>query len=447
MLEVIKKRIIKLIKHDSYTPVKLSQLAKSLGVSETDYPQFKEAFDQLKKSGHVIIGARSSVTLPAMANRITGTFRANSKGFGFIIPIDTNSYGDLFVAGKDAGGAMNGDIVSAKVIKQGRRAGQVRYAGKITEILERSSNKLVGTLQKDSRGWFVKSDGSAFLYPIYIDDITAKNARLKDKVVVEIISYQAGKGYASGVIAEVLGKAGRYDSEIKAVMRQYNLAEKFEDACLEQATKLAAGFNAQDHPARQDITDKVIITIDPPDSKDFDDAISIEKDSQGRFILGVHIADVSCFVKKDTPLDLEAAERGNSTYLPGWTVPMLPEVLSNGICSLQPGQKRFCKSVYLTYDHQGNVSSRNFANSIIRSTQRLTYKEADRILKGHTKGTKPKVIELLKNMETLSRAIEKRRTKNGMLHLDLPETELVMDKSGRVVDAEPADDSYPHTII
>ncbi len=447
MLEVIKKRIIKLIKHDSYTPVKLSQLAKSLGVSETDYPQFKEAFDQLKKSGHVIIGARSSVTLPAMANRITGTFRANSKGFGFIIPIDTNSYGDLFVAGKDAGGAMNGDVVSAKVVKQGKRAGQVRYAGKITEILERSSDKLVGTLQKDSKGWFVKSDGSAFLYPIYIDDITAKNARLKDKVVVEILSYQAGEGCATGVIVEVLGKAGRYDSEIKAVMRQYNLAEKFEDTCLEQATQLAAGFNAQGRQGREDITDKVIVTIDPPDSKDFDDAISIEKDSQGRFILGVHIADVSCFVKKDTPLDLEAAERGNSTYLPGWTVPMLPEVLSNGICSLQPDKKRFTKSAYIIYDAAGKIVSTSFANSIIASTQRLTYIQADKALKGRTKGIKPEVLSLLTDMETLSRIIEKRRNSQGMLHLDIPDIELVHDDAGQVIDANPADDSYPHTII
>jgi len=447
MLEVIKKRIIKLIKHDSYTPVKLPQLAKSLGVCEEDFPQFKEAFDQLQKAGHVVIGSRALVTLPAMPNRITGTFRANPKGFGFIIPLESNSYGDLFVAGKDAGEAMNGDVVSARVMRQGKRAGQVRYAGKITEILERSSDKLVGTLQKDSRGWFVRSDGSAFLYPIYIDDVTANNAKLKDKVVVEIISYEAGQGYATGVIVEVLGKAGRYDSEIKSVMRQYNLAENFDDTCLKQASKLAKDFNAEPQQGRQDITDKVIVTIDPPDSKDFDDAISIEKDSQGRFILGVHIADVSCFVKKDTPLDLEAAERGNSTYLPGWTVPMLPEVLSNGICSLQPDKKRFAKSAYITYDDAGKVFSTSFANSIIASTQRLTYLQADAALKGKTKGIKPEVLSLLTDMETLSKIIEKRRVATGMLHLDIPDIELVRDDAGLVTDANPADDSYPHTII
>jgi len=206
-------------------------------------------------------------------------------------------------------------------------------------------------------------------------------------------------------------------------------------------------FDGEATDGRQDITDKVIITIDPPDAKDFDDAISVETDTDGNWILGVHIADVSSFVTPDSPLDVEARNRGNSAYLPAKTIPMLPEILSNGICSLQPDQKRFAKSAYLIYDRQAKIVSRRFANSLINSTQRLTYVQADRILKGHTKGAAPKVIELLKDMETLSRAIEKRRRKNGMLHLDLPETELVMDKSGRVVDVHPAEDSYPHTMI
>jgi ribonuclease R len=191
----------------------------------------------------------------------------------------------------------------------------------------------------------------------------------------------------------------------------------------------------------------VVITIDPPDAKDFDDAISLEKDAEGNLVLGVHIADVSSFVTPDSALDGEARGRGNSVYLPGKTIPMLPEILSNGVCSLQPGQKRFAKSAYITYDEGGKVLSRRFANSVICSTQRLTYQQADKALRGRAKDVKGKVLKLLKDMETLSRAIEQRRVKNGMLHLDLPETELVLDKSGRVVDARPADDSYPHTMI
>jgi ribonuclease R len=342
---------------------------------------------------------------------------------------------------------MAGDTILAKVKKQGKRGGQMRYSGEVIEVLERAQNRFVGTLMKHPEAWIVQPDGKSFVEPISVDDVSAKEAKEKDKVVVEILSYPTEKYLARGVIIEVLGKAGRYESEIQSIIRQYHLPGEFEDDCIEQAREAAGHFKPEGQHERDDITGKTIITIDPPDAKDFDDAISLEKNGDGKWVLGVHIADVSYFIPQDSPLDEEAKMRGNSVYLPGRTIPMLPEILSNGICSLQPDQKRFVKSVYLTYDEKGNIVSRNFANSVMCSKQRLTYQQADKILKGRTKDTKPEVVELLRNMETLSKAIEQRRRKNGMIHLDLPETELVMDKSGRVVGAHPADDSYPHTII
>jgi len=342
---------------------------------------------------------------------------------------------------------MTGDIVIAKVKREGKRGGQMRYSGEVIEVLERAQNKFVGTLLKHPEAWIVQPDGASFIEPISVDDVGAKGAREKDKVVVEILSYPTEKYLARGVIIEVLGKAGRYESEIQSIIRQYHLPGEFEEDCIEQAREAATQFNPEELNHRDDITEKTIITIDPPDAKDFDDAISLEKNADGNRVLGVHIADVSHFVQQDSPLDAEAKERGNSAYLPGKTIPMLPEILSNGICSLQPEQKRFVKSAYLTYDQKGNVVSRSFANSIMCSTQRLTYQKADRILKGHTKDVKPEVIELLKDMETLARVIEQRRRKTGMIHLDLPEIQLKMDKSGRVVGAHPADTSYPHTMI
>ncbi|MBN2316255.1 MAG: ribonuclease R [Sedimentisphaerales bacterium] len=447
MPEVFKNQIIRLLKHTDYEPVKLGQLAKKLGVGSDDYPQFKEAFDQLRQAGHVIIGAKNLVSLPALAGQIVGTFRANPRGFGFIVPLEPNSHGDLFIPPDSTAEAMTGDIVIAKVKRKGKRGGEMRYSGEIIEILERAKNKFVGTLVKHPEAWLVQPDGKSFVEPIVVDDVGAKGAKEKDKVVVEILTYPTEKHLARGVIVEVLGKAGRYETEIKSIIHQYHLPGEFDAECIEQARRAAKQFDPEKPGKREDITDKVIITIDPPDAKDFDDAISIEKDSDDNFVLGVHIADVSCFIPADSPLDIEAKTRGNSVYLPARTIPMLPEILSNGICSLQPDQERFVKSAYLTYDDQGNILSRRFANSMIRSKQRLTYLQADRILKGHTKDAATEVIELLKNMETLSRAIERRRRKNGMLHLDLPEIELEFDESGRVVDAHPADDSYPHTII
>ncbi len=447
MPEIFKNQIIKLLKHTDYEPLKLSQLAKTLDVSSEDYPEFKEAFDQLRNAGHVVVGARNLVSLPALAGQIVGTFRANPRGFGFIVPLEPNSHGDLFIPPDATARAMTGDIVIAKVKRKGKRGGEMRYSGEIIEVLERAQNRFVGTLVKHPETWLVQPDGKSFFDPVCVDDVTAKGACEKDKVVVEILSYPTEKYLARGVIVEVLGKTGRYDTEIKSIIHQYHLPGQFDAGCIEQARRAAAHFNPEKQGTRQDITDKVIITIDPPDAKDFDDAISIEKDSQGNRVLGVHIADVSYFVAQDSPLDDEAKIRGNSVYLPGKTIPMLPEILSNGICSLQPDQKRFAKSVYITYDRQGNILSRSFSNSVICSKQRLTYIQADRILKGHTKDARPEVIELLKEMEELSRAIEQRRRKNGMIHLDLPETELVFNKAGQVVDAHPADDSYPHTII
>ncbi len=447
MPEIFKERIIKILKHADYEPQKLGQLAKTLGVSTEYYPQFKEAFEQLRHAGHIIIGVKNLISLPAMAGQITGTFRANPAGFGFVVPNQANSYGDLFIPRDATGDAMTGDVVLAKVKRKSKRGRTERCSGEIVEILERAQNKFVGLLQKHPEGWLVQPDGKSFFEPISVDDVTAKNAREKDKVVVEIISYPSEKYLARGVIVEVLGKAGRYETEIRAVICRYHLPGEFEGDCIEQARQAAAKYNPDRLTQQQDITDKVIVTIDPPDAKDFDDAISLEKDAKGNWMLGVHIADVSHFIPAGSPLDIEAKNRGNSVYLPGRTIPMLPEILSNGVCSLQPGQKRLVKSAYITYDKDANIIRRSFAESIICSTQRLTYQQADTILKGRKKGFPEAVIELLHNMQTLSRAIEQRRFDVGMLHLDLPETELILDKTGRVIDAVPADNSYPHTII
>jgi len=447
MPQVYMDRILKFLKREEYQPLKVAQLAKALGVAEDAYTEFKAAFDELRRAGHIVIGSGNLVTLPAMGSQVVGVFRANPKGFGFVCPLEPNAHGDLFIPPDATADAMNGDTVLAKVNRKGKRGLEVRYTGEVLEILERANNRFVGTLMRHPEGWIVQPDGSRFVEPIVVEDVTAKNAREKDKVIVEILSYPSERYLARGVIVEVLGRAGQYDAEIESIMHQFHLPREFEAECLEQARRAALGFDLERIDGREDITGKVIVTIDPPDAKDFDDAISLETDSAGHWVLGVHIADVSHFIAKGSPLDEEARERGNSVYLPGKTIPMLPEVLSNGVCSLQPEQRRFTKSVYITYDQKGDILSRRFANSVIRSTARLTYLEADAILKGHTKGAKPEVIDLLRNMDALSRRIEVRRTGHGMIHLDLPEPHLILDEAGRVVDAEPAENCYPHTII
>jgi len=242
MAEIFKKKIIKLLKHSDYAPVKLTQVARTLGVSSEDYPQFKEAFDQLRQAGHVVIGAKNLVSLPSLAGQIVGTFRSNPKGFGFVTPREPNSHGDLFIPPSGTGEAMAGDTVLAKVKKQGKRGGQMRYSGEVIEVLERAQNRFVGTLMKHPEAWIVQPDGKTFVEPISVDDVSAKGAKEKDKVVVEILSYPTEKYLARGVIIEVLGKAGRYESEIQSIIRQYHLPGEFEKDCIEQAREAASSL-------------------------------------------------------------------------------------------------------------------------------------------------------------------------------------------------------------
>ena len=220
MPEIFKERIIKLLKHADYEPLKLTQLAKAIGVSSEYYPQFKTAFDQLRQTGRVVIGAGNLITLPSMTGQIIGTFRANPKGFGFVTPLEPNSQGDLFIPPDAASDAMTGDIVIAKVKRKGKRGGQMRLTGEIIQVLERAQNRFVGTLTKHPEGWLVQPDGSAFFEPISVDDVTAKGAKPKDKVVVEILSFPTEKYLARGVIIEVLGRQGQYETEIKSIIVQ-----------------------------------------------------------------------------------------------------------------------------------------------------------------------------------------------------------------------------------
>jgi ribonuclease R len=447
MSEIQKREIIRFLKHDDYSPMKVGALARALGVKVENREAFGLAVEELRSAGHIVVGSKETLGLQGLSGRITGTFRANVKGFGFVMP-DEPMAGDLFIPPRATGEAMTGDTVVAEVErKRGGPGGQMRYSGRVVEIVHRAESRYVGTLMKKRGRWVVVVDGGAILEPVEVEDVGAKGASEKDKVVIELISYPTEGSCARGVITEVLGKAGQYESEIQSVIRQFHLAGEFDSEVVAEAHQCATGFDAGDAGSREDICGKVIITIDPPEAKDFDDAISIERDGDGNRELGIHIADVSYFVKAGSLLDKEAAERGNSAYLPGRTIPMLPEVLSNGVCSLQPEQKRFCKSVYITYDEDGKVLSRRYAESVMCSRQRLSYEQADKCLAGKHKGIKPEVVELLSEMESLAKRIEERRRAAGMIHLDMPDTEIVMDKSGRVVDAEPADDCYPHTII
>jgi len=449
MPETYLEAIIKYLADRNYQPLKLRRLARRMGVADSDYAAFRDAVKQLKDAGRVVYGPKSDLSLPPMPPRVSGAYRANPRGFGFLIPDEPNAHGDLFIPEGNAMDAITGDTVLAEVIRGGKRDGKMVYRGRIIEILARGDSRFVGELDRadgPTPFWFVMPQGRTFTDPIVIDD-AGPSAKVGGKVVVEIVRYPRGADLARGVIIEVLGAAGPIDVETLAVIRQYGLPDEFDDVATADARSALDGFDPDSDPTREDFCDWVVATIDPTDARDYDDAISIGRRDGGGWTLGVHIADVSHFVVEGSALDDAARERGNSVYFPRKVVPMLPEILSNGVCSLQEGRVRFVKTALIDYDAEGNVERARLTNGKIRSAKRLTYLQAQGILDGKTGGYKKAVVRLVREMDKLARLIEGRRRAAGMIHLDLPEVELVLTDDGRVADVEQADDSYTHTII
>src|SRR5688572_3990718 len=327
------------------------------------------------------------------------------------------------------------------------------------EIIERGQKRFAGSLVKQHGQWLVLPDGNTLTDPILAPDAASRHIKPGTKVVIEITSYAEEGELAQGVITEVLGAAGEKDVDLKAVIVQHNLPAEFPEEVRAQARRSVDQFSPDAEMAtRLDLTSENICTIDPDDAKDYDDAISLKLLDDGRYELGVHIADVSHFVPLGSPLDVEAEKRGNSVYFPGHVIPMLPEILSNGVCSLQEGVPRLCKSVFIRYDDKGNPLAARYANTIIKSRKRLRYREAQAILDHekvipHPDGPKslsdyePEVIELLDRQNELARILQKRRYQQGQIVLDLPTMELKLDEEGKVVGAEPEDDSFTHTLI
>ncbi len=442
--------ILRYLTERSASPLQPRQLARQMGVEDEEYGAFRQAVKRLRDAGRVVLGSGSALTLPEMGEEVTGFFRRNARGFGFVIPENPNAHGDLFIPPDAAAGAMTGDLVRARVHRKGRRGGRRMYEGDIVEILQRGRSRFVGVLQQTGETHFVLPEGRAFTQPILLRDVGAAGPKLGTKVVVEIVDYGGGDEgeLPSGVLIESLGEEGELIVETRAVIRAHGLKEDFDTETLAEARRRVREFDPENpDPPREDVTAVRIATIDPPDARDYDDAISLTRNDDGTATLGVHIADVAHFVREGSALDIEAKQRGTSVYFPRRVLPMLPEVLSNGVCSLQEGQKRLTKSAFITYDEQANVVRTRLAETVIRSMKRLTYQQAQGICDGQARGYDADVVVLVKDMEALARKIEARRRQTGMLHLDLPAVELVLDENGKVADARPEDDSYTHTII
>jgi ribonuclease R len=404
------ERILRFLAQPGYRPVKIGRLERLMGIAEEEAGDFREAVDALRRVGRVIVGSDAALTLPQTPRRFIGVFRSNPRGFGFVVPENPDAHADLFIPPGAALDATTGDTVECEIEPQRRAAGP---AGRIIRVIQRGHNRFVGELCHEHGRWYVRPDGNRLHVPIFVADAGAKAGRAGDQVVVEILTYPAKDRQARGVIVERLGKRGQPGVDLLSIIREHQLPCEFSDEALEDARRAVSAFDPEREAAhRDDLRGETIITIDPDDARDFDDAISLRRMPRGRgaaWELGVHIADVSSFVRPGTRLDDEARQRGNSVYFPRHVIPMLPETISNGVCSLQEGEPRLCKSAFIEYDAEGEVVSARFANTIIQSAKRLTYRQASGILDGRTGGFDQTVVALMHDMNTLARAIQKRR--------------------------------------
>jgi ribonuclease R len=382
-----------------------------------------------------------------------GIFHKTAGGFGFVRPhgVDKYSPREIFIPPAAVADAATGDEVLVRVTRRARgpERGPV---GRIVRVVERATHHFVGTYVERGGEGLVIVDGTKFSEPIWVGDAGAKNVRPNDKVVVEIVRFPAPGLSGEGVITEVLGARGAPGVDTLSVIRAFNLPVAFSAEALAEARQQAARFREDDLQGREDFTSWLTITIDPEDARDFDDAVSLTYDSHKRhWHLGVHIADVAHFVPPGSALDREARERGNSVYLPQRVLPMLPEVISNHLASLQQGRVRYVKSVLMEFTQHGQRVHTRFTEAAIRVARRLTYTQVQQFLDGSPEAERlqlpQEIRDLLLRMRDFAMVLRERRRKRGALELYVPEVELEYDAEGKVCGAHYAPHDVSHQII
>lgn len=401
--------------------------------------QLRKALEELEHDGRIFFDGKKKKYLTADSfSLVKGVVSGNKRGFAFIICEDKN-LPDLFVSHRNLRGAMHGDTVLCRHI-----GGEGGDEAEVVSVLERGITEVVGTYISSHGYGFVKPDDTRYYADIYIKD--NGGARGGDKVVAKITAFPAGRKNPEGKISEILGKSNDPATDILAIIRSFKLYDKFPEGAAREAKKAAKV--PIDESGRQDLRELLTFTIDGDDAKDFDDAVSIHKEG-AVYVLGVHIADVSHYVGQDNPLDKEAIKRGTSVYFPGSVLPMLPEELSNGICSLKPQQDRLALSVIMRVNAQGKVTKYEIAQTIIRSKARLTYNEVEKILSGDKELYQKYIdfVDTLRVMQELANILISKRGRRGSIDFDLPEAQIILGSGGNVEDIKPYPRGMSNRII
>ena len=377
---------------------------------------------------------------------IIGTYRKNQKGFGFV-KIE-NQEDEIYISRENSKNALNGDIVSIKIIAE--KEGDKKQEGKIIKIVRHEKDTIVGTFQKSRNFAFVVPDDKNFGTDIFISKANWGKARDKKKVLVQILKYPEKGKNAEGKVIEVLGGINEAGVDMLSLIKQYELPYKFPDEVVAEAKAYGEKIEPSDLPRRKDLRNDIIFTIDGEDAKDLDDAIHVEKLENGNYKLDVHIADVSHYVREKTELDKEAYLRGTSIYMLGRVIPMLPRELSNGICSLNAGEDRYTLSCSMEITPKAKIVSSDIYKGVIRVTERMCYTDVQKILDRSDEAVLKryeKYISYFDLMAELANILKAKRKENGYLNLEIPESKIILDENGVAIDVKKYETYFANEII
>ncbi|MCI8465237.1 MAG: ribonuclease R [Lachnospiraceae bacterium] len=439
-LEEGKKRLLALMEHKDYRPMKAKELAILLGVSREERPALQEALDELLSEGKLGLSKRGKYA-PVEHFLVRGTFIGNRKGFGFVAPeeIPGKETGpDIYIGERDSLSAMDGDTVQAAIF-YGRRWGRNQNPeGKIVRILERAHKEVVASYERCRRFGFAVPLNGKMGKDIFIPEEASMEAQTGERVLVEITDYGNGRKHPEGRITEILGRADAPGVDILSVAKAYGFESEFPREVLAQVKRIPSEVLEEEKAGRRDLTGLPTVTIDGEDAKDLDDAITLSVEN-GIYRLGVHIADVSHYVTEGTALDREALSRGTSVYLTDRVIPMLPKELSNGICSLNAGVPRLAFSCLMELDGTGRLLNHEFVKSVICVDRRMTYTAVNGILSGDEalSGEYEDFVPMFRHMRDLSALLRERRRARGSIDFDFPESKIILDERGRAVDIKP----------